>query len=135
MGRMKSSVVCLVLILLGCGGSMTVIPRSGGQPLQASFQDGVGQTSVVIMLPTGEVMQGSLIWIPPGGQVTTVVLSTTYGAGFGSGMSSGTRGYYIGSIAGSRGTVMRIEMMCNTFTMRCVGAGRTNDGTEYDIQR
>lgn len=133
--RIKFSVVCLVFILLGCGGSMAVIPRSGGQPLQASFQDGVGQTSVVITLTTGEVLQGNLIWIPPGGEVTTVVLSTNYGSGFGSGMSTGTRGYYIGTIAGSRGSVMRIEMMCNTFTMRCVGAGRTSDGTVYDIQR
>lgn len=30
---------------------------------------------------------------------------------------------------------MRIELMCNTFTMRCVGAGQTSDGTRYDIQR
>lgn len=125
----------VLTFLFGCSGGLTVIPRSGGKPVSASYQDGVGQTTLTMELPNGEILHGNLIWIPPSGGVSTAVLATNQNSAFGSGMSSGNKGMYMGTIVGDRGTVMRIELLCNAFTGRCVGAGQTNDGVIYDIQR
>lgn len=125
----------LLLLLAACTGGMTVIPRAGGQPATASYQDGMGQTTVTMKLPTGETLNGNLIWIPPGGGVSTTIITTDQGSALGTGMSSGNKGMYIGTIAGDRGSTMRIELLCNAFTGRCVGVGQTNTGTLYDIQK
>lgn len=125
----------VLTFLSGCSGALTVIPRSGGQPVSASYQDGVGQTTLTMQLPNGEILRGNLIWIPPSGGVSTAVVTTNQNSAFSSGMSSGNKGMYMGTIVGDRGTVMRIELLCNAFTGRCVGAGQTSDGTLYDIQR
>jgi hypothetical protein len=116
-------------------GGMTVIPRAGGQPATASYQAGMGQLTVTIKLPTGETLNGDLIWIPPGGGTSTAIITTGQGAALGTGMSSGNTGMYIGTIAGDRGTTMRIELLCNVHTGRCVGGGQASNGTLYDIQK
>jgi hypothetical protein len=50
-------------------------------------------------------------------------------------MASGNKGMFVGSIVGDRGTTMRIELLCNAWTGKCVGAGQTSEGVVYDIQR
>lgn len=125
----------LIAFLFGCAGGLTVIPRAGGAPLSASYQDGVGQATLSMELLSGETLRGNLIWIPPSGGVSTAVVSTNQASAFGSGLSSGNKGMYKGTIVGDRGTAMRIELLCNAFTGRCVGTGQTSDGALYDIQR
>ena len=127
--------VFFLVFLSSCAGGLTVIPRSGGSPVSASYKESWGQTALTIKLPSGETLQGNLIWIPPGGGVSTVIVNSEKGSAVGSGISTGNKGMYAGSIIGDRGTTMRIELMCNTFTGRCVGAGQTSDGALYDIQR
>lgn len=51
----------LVVSLVGCAGGLTVIPRAGGSPISASYQDGMGQTALTMKLPTGEILHGNLI--------------------------------------------------------------------------
>ena len=124
----------IILILSACAGSMTFIPRSGGQPLIAKYQDGMGQTTISVVMPNGESLQGNLIWIPPGGGVSTTLITTGQGSAFASGMTLGNTGVYVGSIVGNRGTTMRIELLCNTWTGKCVGAGQTSHGEIFNIQ-
>lgn len=114
---------------------MTLIPRAGGQPLQATYQDSMGQTTINAVLPNGEKLHGNLIWIPPGGGVSTALVTTGQGSAVASGMTSGNRGMYVGSIVGDRGTTMRIELLCNVWTGKCVGSGQTSDGIIFDVQR
>ena len=128
-------VLLIVFILSACAGSMTFIPRTGGLPLKANYQDGMGQTTISVVLPNGETLQGNLIWIPPGGGVSTALVTNGQGSALASGMTSGNTGMYVGSIVGDRGTTMRIELLCNTWTGKCVGAGQTSEGVVYDIQR
>ena len=125
----------IVFILSACAGSMTFIPRTGGQLLKANYQDGMGQTTISVVLPSGETLQGSLIWIPPGGGISTAFVTTDQGSAVASGMASGNTGMYVGSVIGDRGTTMRIELLCNAWTGKCVGAGQTSEGVVYDIQR
>lgn len=136
MGHMKAcSVLLLVLVLSACAGGMSFIPRTGGVPLKATYQDGMGQTTINVVLPSGETLQGELILIPPGGQISTALVTTGQGSAVASGMASGNKGMYVGSIVGDRGTTMRIELLCNAWTGKCVGAGQTSSGVIYDIQR
>ena len=125
----------IVFILSACAGSMTFIPRTGGQLFKANYQDGMGQTTISVVLPSGETLQGSLIWIPPGGGISTAFVTTGQGSAVASGMASGNTGMYVGSVIGDRGTTMRIELLCNAWTGKCVGAGQTSEGVVYDIQR
>lgn len=125
----------IVFIFSACAGSMTFIPRTGGQLLKANYQDGMGQTTISVVLPSGETLQGSLIWIPPGGGISTAFVTTGQGSAVASGMASGNTGMYVGSVIGDRGTTMRIELLCNAWTGKCVGAGQTSEGVIYDIQR
>ncbi len=125
----------IVFILSACAGGMIFIPRTGGQPLKANYQDDMGQTTINVVLPSGETLQGSLIWIPPGGGISTALVTTGKGFAVASGMASGNKGMYVGSIVGDRGTTMRIELLCNVWTAKCVGAGQTSNGVIYDIQR
>lgn len=131
----RLSLMFFLLTLSGCSGAMTLIPRSGGQPIQADYNDGMGNTVVTTQLPGGETLKGKLIWIPPGGTISTALLSTNQGAGYATGMTTGNKGMYIGAIAGDRGTTMRIELLCNAFTGGCAGVGQTDDGALYDIVR
>jgi hypothetical protein len=136
MNRVKICFALLIVFILSaCAGSMTFIPRTGGQPLNANYQDGMGQTTISVVLPSGETLQGSLIWIPPGGGISTVLVTTGQGSAVASGMASGNKGMYVGSVAGDRGTTMQIELLCNAWTGKCVGAGQTSEGVVYDIQR
>jgi len=125
----------LLFTLSGCSGTMTFIPRSGGQPIQADYSDGMGNTVVTTRLLGGETLKGKLIWIPPGGTISTTLLSTNQDAVSATGMTTGNKGMYIGAIAGDRGTTMHIELQCNAFAGGCAGVGQTNDGTLYDIIR
>ena len=125
----------VVFALSACAGNMTFVPRSGGQPIKANYQDSMGQTTVSFVLPSGETLQGNLIWIPPGGVISTTIVSTGQRFAVASGMASGNTGMYIGSVIGDSGTAMRIELLCNTWTGKCVGAGQTSEGVIYDILR
>jgi len=126
----------IMFILSACAaGTMTFIPRSGGQALKANYENSRGRKTINIVLPGGETFQGNLIWIPPGGHISTTIVSTGQTSAVASGMSSGDTGIYLGSIVGDRGTTMRIELLCNVWTARCVGAGQTNEGFIYDIQQ
>lgn len=124
-----------IIALYSCAGNMTLIPRNGGQSLKATYQDTMGQTTICIVMPSGETLQGNLIWIPPGGGISTAIVSTGQSSAIASGMHSGNTGMYVGSVAGDRGTTMRIELLCNVWTGKCVGAGQTSEGAIYDIQR
>ncbi len=136
MNIVKSCLALLIVFILSaCAGGMTFIPRTGGQPLKANYQDGMGQTTINVALPSGETLQGSLIWIPPGGRISTALVTTGKGSAVATGMVSGNTGMYIGSVVGDRGTTMRIELLCNAWTGKCVGAGQTSNGVIYDIQR
>ena len=136
---MKWAKICFVLLIVfalsACAGHMTLIPRTGGQALKATYQDGMGQTTISIVLPSGETLKGSLIWLPPGGGISTAIVTTGQGSAVASGMASGNTGMYAGSVVGDSGTNMRVELFCNVWTGKCVGAGQTSDGGIYDIQR
>jgi hypothetical protein len=126
----------ILFILSACAaGTMTFIPRSGGQALKATYENSMGRKTIDIVLPSGETFHGNLTWIPPGGRISTATVLIGQTSAVASGMSSGDTGIYLGSIVGDRDTTMRIELLCNVWTGRCVGAGQTNEGFIYDIQQ
>lgn len=133
-GRMLVALLT-ILSVSACTGNMILIPRTGGQPLNADYHDGTGQTTISVVLPSGETLRGTLVWIPPGGGISTALVTTGQGTAVAGGMASGNKGMFVGSVAGDRGTTMRIELLCNAFTLKCVGAGQTSAGVVYDIQR
>lgn len=130
----KLFVILLLLMTTSCGGKLTVIPNTGGLPVEASYSDGFGKTSIRIKLPSDEVLKGDLIWIPPGGQISSAFI-TGQNPLSGVAVSSGNKGMLVGTIYGDRGTVMKIWLLCNAFTGHCVGTGQTNDGVVYNIQK
>jgi len=126
----------VLMLVTGCAsGVLTVIPRSGGSLVPATFEQGTGECRVSLTLPTGESMKGRLTWIPPGGSMSVALLTTQNNMASGTAMSSGNTGMYIGSLVGENSTTMRIELLCNTWTMNCVGVGQTSSGIVYDIQK
>ena len=133
----KLGTVLLVFNLISCAsGNLTVIQRSGGNILKSEYSDSMGETEVTVTMPDKEILKGTLIWIPPNSNLGTVLVANNAGGqAFGTGISSGNKGMYIGTIVGNNGTTMRIELLCNTWTGKCVGSGQSNMGEIYDIQR
>lgn len=84
---------------------------------------------------SGEVLKGRLTWIPPGGAISLTLITVNNVSGTATGMSTGNKGIYIGTLVGNKGTTMRVELLCNVFTRKCVGLGQSNSGEVFDIQR
>ncbi|MEA3224190.1 MAG: hypothetical protein U9P49_13645 [Thermodesulfobacteriota bacterium] len=127
--------VSFTLLLMGCAGNLTFIPRGAGDVIQGSYSDGMGQTTIKMSLPSGEMFQGKLIWIPPRSVMSSGIATIGSTPIMATGMSSGNTGMYMGTVVGDRGTKMKIQLLCNAWTGKCIGVGVTSDGTEYDIQR
>jgi len=127
--------VAVLLVLMGCAGGLTVIQRSGGLVLPAIYEDSFGETQVTVTMTNGEVLKGRLTWIPPGGGISSTLITVNNVSGTATGMSTGNKGMYIGTLVGNKGTTMRVELLCNAFTGKCVGLGQSNSGEVFDIQR
>jgi hypothetical protein len=133
---MRVAFVAVFLVLVGCaGGGLTVVQRSGGLVLPATYDDGFGETQVTVTMDSGEVLKGRLTWIPPGGGISSTLITVNNVSGTATGMSTGNKGMYIGTLVGNKGTTMRVELLCNAFTGKCVGLGQSNSGEIFDIQR
>ena len=133
---MRVALVALFLVFMGCaGGGLTVIQRSGGLVLPATYEDGFGETQVTVTMDSGEVLKGRLTWIPPGGGISSTLITVNNVSGTATGMSTGNKGMYIGTLVGNKGTTMRVELLCNAFTGKCVGLGQSNSGEVFAIQR
>lgn len=90
---MRLALVALFLVLVGCaGGSLTVIQRSGGLVLPATYDDGFGETHVAVTMNSGEVLKGRLTWIPPGGAISLTLITVNNVSGTATGMSTGNKG-------------------------------------------
>jgi len=131
-----SFIMVFLAMTMGCAaGGLTVIQRSGGLVLPASYEDSIGETHVTVSMANGEELKGRLTWIPPGGGLSSTLITVNNVSGSATGMSSGNKGMYIGTLVGNRGTTMRVELLCNAFTGKCVGLGQSNTGEIFDIQR
>jgi len=86
-------------------------------------------------MQSGEILEGTLTWIPPQSVMSSGIATIGSTPIMATGMSSGNKGMYMGTLAGNRGTKMRIQLLCNVWTGKCIGVGITDEGVEYDIQR
>lgn len=128
-------IAVLLVFMVGCAGDLTVVQRSGGLVLPATYDDGFGETQVTVTMNSGEVLRGRLTWIPPGGRISSTLVTVNNVSGTATRMSTGDKGMYIGILVGNKGTTMRVELLCNAFTGKCVGLGQSNSGEIFDIQR
>jgi hypothetical protein len=127
------SVVLMFLTCFACTTSrLVLIPPDNNAPVEGVVQRSAGEASVQIIMPTGENVTGTMIWIKPGGGPTAGVANvggTTVTAMTG---NVGGNAMYIGTLIGNKGTKMRMELLCNAFTVKCTGVAIANDGRTYD---
>ena len=117
-----------------CASSrLVLIPPDKGEPIEGLVQRSVGEANVKIIMPTGENITGTMIWIKPG-QGLTVGLATIGGTTVTAmGENVGGNAMYIGTLIGDKSTKMQMELLCNAFTVKCTGVAMANDGKTYNV--
>ena len=131
-----SFILVLLVLIIGCaGGVLTVTQKSGGTVLPATYEDGIGRMLVTVNMANGEVLKGRLTWTPPGGKVSTTLITVNNTPEMATGKLPGNKGMYIGDLAGNKGTTMKVELLCDPLTGQCVGLGQSNSGEVFDIHR
>jgi hypothetical protein len=130
-------VFVIAFIFLSCFACATsrlvLIPSDKDEPIEGLVQRSVGEANVKIIMPTGENITGTMIWIAPG-QGPTVGLATIGGTTVTAmGGNVGGNAMYIGTLIGDKGTKMQIELLCNAFTVKCTGVAIANDGKTYNV--
>ena len=109
--------LCMIAIfgsclLFACQGSMHAISVDQRETLAVSYSDGMGTRDIRAVSSEGETFSGTLIWIK----------------------DPGTSGRYLGALIGDKGRTLQIELECNTFTAKCVGTARDNNGYIFFIK-
>ena len=130
-------VFVILFIFLSCVACATsrlvLIPPDKGEPIEGLVQRSVGEANVRIIMPTGENITGTIIWIAPG-QGPTVGLATIGGTTVTAmGGNVGGDAMYVGTLIGDKGTKMQMELLCNAFTVKCTGVAFANDGKTYNV--
>lgn len=130
-------VFVIVFIFLSCVACATsrlvLIPPDKDEPIEGLVQRSVGEANVKIIMPTGENITGTIIWIAPG-QGPTVGLATIGGTTVTAmGGNVGGNAMYVGTLIGDKGTKMQMELLCNAFTVKCTGVAIANDGKTYNV--
>jgi hypothetical protein len=127
-------IVFILLSFFACATSrLVLIPSDKAEPIEGSVQRSVGEANVKIIMPTGENITGTMIWIQPG-QGPAVGLATIGGATVTAmGGNVGGNAMYVGTLVGDRGTKMKMELLCNAFTVKCTGVAIANDGKTYNV--
>lgn len=113
--------------------SLVLIPPDNNVPIEGLVQRSVGEASVHIVMPTGENITGTLIWIKPGGGPVVGLASSAETTVTGMAGNAGGNAMYIGTLIGDKGSKMRMELLCNAFTVKCTGVASTNDGRTYNV--
>lgn len=124
----------IFLSLFACATStLVLIPPNKDGPIEGLVQRSVGEANVKIIMPTGENITGTMIWIKPG-QGPTVGLATVGGQTVTAmGGNVGGNAMYVGTLIGDKGTKMQMELLCNAFTVKCTGVAIANDGKTYNV--
>ena len=133
---MKKIIFVIVFISLSCFACATsrlvLIPPDKNEPIEGLVQHSVGEANVKIIMPTGENITGTMIWIAPG-QGPTVGVATIGGTTVTAmGGNVGGNAMYVGTLMGDKGTKMKMELLCNAFTVKCTGVAIANDGRTYN---
>lgn len=130
-------ILVIFFILLSCFACATskliLIPPDEKEPIEGLVKRSVGEANVTLIMPTGENVKGTLIWIKPGqGPIVGVanIDGTTATAMAG---NVGGNAMYVGTLMGDRGTKMKMELLCNAFTIKCTGVAICNDGRIYNV--
>lgn len=134
---MKKIIFVIVFISLSCFACATsrlvLIPPDKNEPIEGLVQRSVGEANVKIIMPTGENITGTMIWIAPG-QGPTVGVATIGGTTVTAmGGNVGGNAMYVGTLIGDKGTKMKMELLCNAFTVKCTGVAIANDGRTYNV--
>ena len=123
-----------VLFLCSCSKDLILTSVRNGMSIQGVCESGMGKSRVKFEMPSGNIFDGYLIWIPPGSTISTGLINTNRGLITTTGMSSGNTGMLKGAVIGSKGGSMAMELICNAFTGNCVGSGILNGTEEYNAQ-
>jgi hypothetical protein len=126
------SVVLILLSCFGCASKLVLIPPDNNRPIEGMVQRSVGEANVHIIMPTGENMTGTMIWIEPGGGPAVGVATTGETTVTAMGGNVGGNAMYIGTLIGNRGTKIQMKLLCNAFTIKCTGLAIANDGRTYN---
>ncbi len=126
--------IAIVLFCFGCATSkLTLIPSDKNDPIEGSVERSFGEATVTLPMPSGEHITGTMIWIKPG-QGPTVGVATVGGKTAAAiGGDAGGNAMYIGTLIGDKGTKLRIDLLCNAFTIKCTGTAVANDGRTYSV--
>lgn len=133
--------ICHILFILyislccyACTTSkLILIPPDENTSFEGSVQRSVGEANVSLVMPTGENVNGTLIWIKPD-QGPVVGVATIDGkTATAMGGNIGGNAMYIGTLIGDKGTKLKMELICNAFTVKCTGVAVSNDGRTYNV--
>jgi len=123
----------IFLFCSACTIKVILIPPDENSPIVGSVQRSVGEASVSIIMPTGEHLEGTLIWVEQGkgsvvgianidGKTATVMVSNV-----------GGNAMYIGTLVGDKGAKLKMELICNSFTVKCTDVAVYNDVKTYNM--
>lgn len=131
---MKKVVIVIVLFCFGCATSkLILIPQDNNNSIEGVVERSYGEANVALTMPSGENISGTMIWIKLG-QGPAVGVATVDGKTVATmGENTGGSAMYIGTLTGNKGTKIKMDLLCNSFTIKCTGTAIANDGKSYSV--
>jgi hypothetical protein len=123
----------IFLFCSACTSKVILIPPDENSPIVGSVQRSVGEASVSIIMPTGENLEGTLIWVEQGKGPVVGIANIDGKTATVMGSNVGGNAMYIGTLVGDKGTKLKMELICNSFTVKCTGVAVSNDGKTYNV--
>ena len=87
----------------------------------------------LFIMPTGENVKGTLIWVELDKSPVVGVANIDRKTATVMGGNVGGNAMYIGTLVGDKGTKLKMELICNSFTVKCTGVAVSNDGKTYNV--
>ena len=123
----------ILLLCSACTSKIILIPPDENGPIEGSVQRSVGEASVSIIMPTGENVKGTLIWVELDKSPVVGAANIDGKTATAMGGNVGGNAMYIGTLVGDKGTKLKMELICNSFTIKCTGVAVSNDGKTYNV--
>ena len=126
--------IVILLVCFGCATSkLTLIPLDKNDPIEGIVERSVGEANVTLNMPSGESIAGTMIWFRPGQSATVGVATVDGKTATAMGGNTGGSAMYVGTLIGNKGTKLKIDLLCNSFTIKCTGTAIANDGKTYNV--
>ena len=133
-------IICYILVIFfifiscfACTSELVMISPDENEPIVGSVQRSVGEANVTLILPTGENVKGTLIWIESGQGPVVGVANIDGKTATVMAQNVGGNAMYIGTLIGDKGTKIKMELPCNAFTVKCTGVAISSDGRTYNV--